>query len=175
MWQDYFFVSRSALLLSAVHVITGYVGLLMQAGKLSAQLCWQCTLAQPNSCTVERTGTWCQIWLLVCCLTFPIICSVFQTVHIWPEDEYLLASSNVLWLSVSCQGSSHGNFQQNEARLACPSCSLVPHTVVKSGPQLMQPLSSFGKSSLCSTPSLPCLPRQEHCGHLLGAICNLVA
>ena len=34
-----------------------------------------------------------------------------------------------------------------------PSCSLMPHTAVNSGPQLMQPLSRFGSSSLCSTPS----------------------
>ena len=38
-----------------------------------------------------------------------------------------------------------------------PSCSLVPHTLVKSGPQLMQPLSRFGASSLCSTPSFAVL------------------
>ena len=35
-----------------------------------------------------------------------------------------------------------------------PSCSRVPRTVVKSGPQLMQLLFRFGASSLCSTPSL---------------------
>ena len=38
-----------------------------------------------------------------------------------------------------------------------PSCRIVPRTVVKSGPQLMQSLSCFGTSSLCSTPSFAVL------------------